>query len=238
MSSAAPPNSTREDGGISIVLPVEGDEHALAGALEGYAAALGRLGLQWEILLVPQASDTTLEQARSVDPAIQVCPPASGWGAAVRTGLRASAGDVLCYANWQRTSAAALTNMFELALRNRAVVLRANRRTRDTRIQRIGSLLFNLQCRFVLQVPAWDVNGTPKIFPRTFSKLLELTRDDDLLDAEFALVCEQAGYPVIEIPVDAYLLPGAGSPRPPDYRAALRMYCGIWGLRTARGEKL
>jgi hypothetical protein len=97
-------------------------------------------------------------------------------------------------------------------------------------------LLFTLECRVVLQVPAWDINGTPKVFPRAFTRLLELTRDDDLLDAEFALVCEQAGYPVIEIPVDAELLPGATASTP-DYRAALKMYTGIRRLRIAARER-
>src|ERR1039457_6785444 len=116
------------------------------------------------------------------------CPPAEGGGAAVRAGLAAGRGDVLCYLNWPRTSASSLAEMLRLALRNPKLVLRANRRTRDTRLQRLGSLLYNLECRLLLQIPVWDVNGTPKVFPRCFDRLLALSSQDELLDAEFACV--------------------------------------------------
>jgi hypothetical protein len=57
-------------------------------------------------------------------------------------GLAASVGDVLC--NWRRTPADALTEMLRLALRNQALMLRANRRTRNTRTQRLASGLIFL----------------------------------------------------------------------------------------------
>lgn len=220
---------------VSIVLPVEDTEHALDHTLRGYVAALDGLGRPWELLLVPQIGDgdgTSHERLTSISEGIRVSSPGNGWGGRVRVGLHATSGDVLCYTNWRRTSARALSDMLDVALRNPDLVLRANRRTRDTRIQRLGSLLFNLECRFLLQIPCWDINGTPKVFPRAFTKLLDLKRDDDLIDAEFALVCERAAYPVIEIPVDAELVPGAGVASSPDYLAALRMYAGVRGLRT------
>jgi hypothetical protein len=220
-------------GAISLVLPVDAPQTALHKTIDAYVKVLGRLDQSWEIVLVPNACGDVragCEQIASVHPTVRVVVGARGWGAAVRTGLKASEGRLLCYANYQRTSPAALAEVLRFALRNPDVVLRANRRTRDTRIQRLGSLLFNLECRTLLGISTWDVNGTPKVFPRTFGRLLELTRDDDLLDAEFSLVCEQEGYPVIEIPIDAALLPGLRSD--PDYGAALRMYFGVPELRS------
>jgi hypothetical protein len=220
---------------ISIVLPVDDSEHALEHTVRSYVDELDRFGRGWELLLVPQMGDgdgTSYERLTSISEGIRVSTPADGWGGRVRVGLRASSGEVLCYTNWKRTSARALSDMLDVALRNPELALRANRRTRDTRTQRLGSLLFNLECRFLLQIPCWDINGTPKVFPRAFSKLLDLKRDDDLIDAEFALVCERAAYPVIEIPVDAELVSGASVASSLDYRAALRMYAGVRGLRT------
>ena len=221
------------DAAISIVLPVGEPEEALEGVLRSYVEVLAALGRGWEILLVPHGrsgSEASYERLSAIGDGIRVCEPAGGWGAAVRAGLNASAGEVLCYTNWQRTSAAALSEMLDLALRNPDLVLRANRRTRDRRIGRLGSLVFNIECRLLLQIPAWDVNGTPKVFPRAFNRLLELKREDDLFDAEFALVCERAGYPVVEVPIDAALL--SLGPSGPDYRAALRMYLGVARLRA------
>ena len=238
MSSAEQPERLPDQSSISIVLPVEDEERPLADALVGYVEKLRKLACGWEILLVPKVVDvpgSTYEQASAVDPAIRMCPAASGWGAAVRGGLRMATGDLLCYTSWRRTSAGVLWEMVNLALRNPTVAIRANRRTRDTRVQRVGSLLFNLECRVVLQVPAWDINGTPKVFPRRFSRLLELTRDDDLLDAEFALVCERARYPVIEVPVEAPLSPGLSEAF--DIRDAMRMYAGVIKLPAQMSKK-
>ena len=46
-----------------------------------------------------------------------------------------------------------------------------------------------------------DVNGTPKVFPRKFARLLDLDREDDLIDAEFVMRCRTEGYPVVDVPV-------------------------------------
>ncbi len=219
---------------ISVTLPVDqlDDERILERAVVSYREQLDSLGENWEILIVPQtegAAELAYQGVTSLDERVRSCPAADGWGAAVRAGLLASRGRILGYTNWKRTSAVALSEMLSLAVRNQDVVLRANRRTRDTRVRRIGSLLYNLECRLLLQVPAWDVNGTPKIFPRSFAGLLDLTQAGDLLDAEFAAVCERAGYPVIEVPVDASLT--ADTRDAFSFRSALRMYWGVIELR-------
>lgn len=219
---------------ISIILPV-GDESRdiLAEVVKAYAERLDTSAHSWEILLVPstraQMSESQEAELTQV-PKVRVCPPTKGWGAAVTAGLRASSGELLCYTNWQRTSASALAEMLDLALRNPDVVLRANRRTRDTRVDRMGSLLYNLECRLLLQVPAWDINGTPKIFPRVFADLLDLEQAGGLLDAEFALACERADYPVIEIPIEASLHDGLSGAF--GFWDALRMYVGVLKLRA------
>ena len=49
--------------------------------------------------------------------------------------------------------------------------------------------------------PHSDVNGTPKAFPRRSTSCSRLTRDDDLIDLEFLIVCHREGYPVLEVPI-------------------------------------
>jgi hypothetical protein len=216
---------------VSVVLPVGRPQATLDQLLRAYARELDELGLEWELLLVPSAGERWAPgQLPAIDARVLVQAPVRGWGAAVRAGLDASTGDLICYTNWQRTPAAALTEMLKLASNNRELVLRANRRTRDTRPQRLGSLLFNVECRLLLQIPAWDVNGTPKVFPRKFQRLLHLRSDDELFDAEFAFVCEQEGYPVIEVPIDAVLQVDESAHT--DYCAALKMYAKVPRLRA------
>jgi hypothetical protein len=100
------------------------------------------------------------------------------------------------------------------------VVLKANRKIRESWQRRFGSLLYNLECRALFDLSNWDVNGTPKIFPRTFTKLLHLTRDDDLIDAEFDAICRREGYPMIEVPIFSTRRHGGRSTT--GYRSALQ----------------
>jgi hypothetical protein len=231
MASLAPRDDPNTDTAISVVLPVDSADPALGRVLLAYAQRLPSLTERWELLLVArtQAAATACEQLVADETGVRTTTAADGWGAAVRSGLRASVGELLCYTNWRRTPPDALTEMLELGLRNPGLVLRANRRTRDTRVRRLGSLLFNVECRVLLQTPAWDVNGTPKVFPRAFAGLLALERDDELIDAEFALVCEREGYPVVEVPIDA--MPQSAAAHGVDYGGALRMYVGLARLR-------
>src|SRR5262249_33683676 len=123
-------------------------------------------------------------------PAVRVIHSVKGgWGLAVRLGLEQARGDLLCYTNTARTSPRELTLMILYGVVYPDVVLKANRKIRDSWVRRVGSLLYNLEVRAFFDLNTWDVNGTPKVFPRHFNKLLTLTRRDDLIDTEFVATC-------------------------------------------------
>jgi hypothetical protein len=61
--------------------------------------------------------------------------------------------------------------------------------------------MFNFECRKLFGVSVRDVNGTPKVFPRSFDKLLQMSRNDFVLDLEFDYICEKYGYPIVEVPI-------------------------------------
>ena len=92
-----------------------------------------------------------------------------------------------------------------------------------------GSLLYNIECRTLFDLSYWDINGTPKIFPRSFDKLLQLTRDDDLIDAEFNLVCRRENYPVIEVQI-ACSFRRHGGRWTTNYSSALKLYWGAFQM--------
>ncbi len=60
-------------------------------------------------------------------------------------------------------------------------------------------------------------------------RLLELRREDDLIDAEFVWVCRDAEYPMLEVPVFSSRRYGGKSTT--TLRSAVRMYWGAWALR-------
>jgi hypothetical protein len=58
---------------------------------------------------------------------------------------------------------------------------------------------------------------------------MHLTRDDDLIDAEFVWACRTAGYPMLEVPVFSSRRFGGKSTT--TLKSAVRMYWGAWSMR-------
>jgi len=216
---------------VSVVLPVHNQAEHIESIVREYDEALRRSGTTYEIILVPNAcrdeSDAVCE--RLANDTVRVVPSAlGGWGRAVRLGLGAARGDLLCYTNSARTTPEDLTLFVLYARTHPGVVLKANRKVRERWSRRLGSLLYNLECRALFDLSNWDINGTPKIFPRSFTRLLALTQDDDLIDAEFNVICRREGYPMLEVPIFSSRRHGGRSTT--TLGSAVRMYWGALRL--------
>jgi glycosyltransferase involved in cell wall biosynthesis len=231
---------------ISIVLPVYNQADHITAIVDEYAAALARIPNPYEILLVVNGSrDNSLDvcqglAAKYSDPSqlVRVLHgERGGWGLAVRLGLTDARGDLLCYTNSARTSPKDLILHLLYAVANPDTVIKANRKIRDNWQRRIGSLLYNIEVRALFDVPYWDINGTPKVFPRQFDALLHLQSDDDLIDAEFNAVCSRENYPMLEVPLFATKRHGGRSTT--NYNSAFKMYAGayrLWQTMRAAGK--
>ena len=220
----------------SIVLPVHNEADHLDGVVRQYADALGRLNVTHELVLVPngcrdRSPQVCDELAREFSTIRVVQSAEPGWGRSVKAGLLAARGDLLCYTNLARTTGQDLTMLLLYASLNPNTVIKANRKIRESFVRRAGSLLYNLECRALFDLSYWDINGTPKVFPRSFDKLLELSRDDDLIDAEFNVICRQHGYPVLEVPIFSSRRHGGTSTT--NFRSAFRMYSGAYDMWRA-----
>lgn len=221
---------------ISVVLPVHNQADHVGALLDGHREALARGGGDWEIVVVANAcSDQTAAVCRAIaaeDERVKVIELAEGgWGRAVKAGLRVATGELLCYTNSARTQPEMLTLLLLYARAYPGVVVKANRRIRDSLRRRLGSLLYNLESRALFDLATWDINGTPKVFPRSCEHLLTLRSDDDLIDLEFLAICRRHGYPVIEVPLLQTVRHGGRSTT--NYASAVRMYVGALRLRRA-----
>jgi glycosyltransferase involved in cell wall biosynthesis len=221
---------------VSIVLPVHNQADHIRGIVEEYLEPLERVGHPYEIVLVPNAcrdeSPRVCQELAAAIPSVRTVPSElGGWGRAVRLGLAEARGEILCYTNSARTAPQDLSLMLLYAMAYPGVVVKANRKIREHWSRRLGSLLYNMECRALFDLSNWDVNGTPKVFPRAFAKLLALTRDDDLIDAEFSLVCRREGYPMVEVPIFSHRRHGGKSTT--NLRSAFRMYWGAYQLWRA-----
>lgn len=218
---------------ISIILPVHNQADHIAAVVAEYEEALLGLPKHHELVLVPNGSTDTSEGicgslARQYDVVRSVAAPGGGWGLAVRTGLSAACGDILCYTNSARTGPQDLMLLLLYAVAYPGVVIKANRKLRESKRRRLGSLLYNLECRALFDLSYWDINGTPKVFPRSFHRLLALTRNDDMIDAEFNAICRSENYPVLEVPIISTRRHGGRSTT--NFWSAVRMYWGAYAL--------
>lgn len=190
----------------SIILPVLGASRADVSCLvHTYTQTLSEIPVPSELILVVQEPDKeNLSQSLPKDNENVRCVLTAqpGWGAAVRAGLKNARGDLLAYTNWLSTKPKNLALIISVALANPDMVIKATRRVDGHWIRRLGGVFYTAECRFLFDLPYWDINATPKAFPRSFDKLLELQSDDFLLETEFCIVCRTKPYPVLEVPVD------------------------------------
>ncbi len=218
---------------ISIVLPVHNQADHVQKVVEEYENALVQLPQKHELLLVTNGCqdnsvaicDDLAAQHSSVR---AVHCKGVGWGRAVIAGLREAQGEILCYTNSARTRSQDLLLLLLYSAVHPDVVVMARRKSRDSVLRRLASLLYNLECRTLFDLAVWDINGTPKVFPRKLDKLLGLTRTDDLIDVEFNLICRQEQYPTVEIPIFSWRRYGGKSTT--NLRSAILSYWGAYQL--------
>jgi glycosyltransferase involved in cell wall biosynthesis len=226
---------------VSVVLPVYNQADHIQSVIEEYVASLQRFHLPYELLLVINGPrrDKSLEICRALEqqiPCVRTfCIDEGGWGRAVRYGLSQAKGDLLCYTNSARTTAKELLLALVYGSVHPDSVIKANRKIRSSARRRLGSLLYNLECRALFDLAYWDVNGTPKVFSRDLTELLKLRRDDDLIDLEFNVICRMQDYPMVELPIFSSSRHSGKSTT--TIRSAIRMYWNAYQFRrefTAR----
>lgn len=218
---------------VSIILPVHNQADHIGDIVQGYVDALSGFVQQYELILVLNActdnSITVCQELANKNSNIRIVQTSEGgWGKAVKLGLKEAKGEIVCYTNSARTSADVLRSHLEYSLVNPNVVVKANRKIRESLRRRLGSLLYNLECRMLFDSPVWDINGTPKVFPRKYTPLLNLSREDDLIDAEFVALCRKHDYPMLEVPVLSTRRHGGKSTT--NYGSAVKMYVGALQL--------
>ena len=220
---------------VSIVAPVHQQQGHIAHVLRDMYGAILDLTDRLEFLVVINAStDGSADECRSLEsecPGIRVIERTEpGWGGAVRAGVALATGELICFTNTARTTAHDLRTAVALGLLNEGFAVKAVRRSRDKVLRRLGSVLYNLEVRALFDLASWDVNGTPKIFPRSFDALSALRDDGDLLDLEWLVTCKQREYPLIEYPVTSVQRHGGRSTT--GIPSALKMYRGAVSLRS------
>ena len=215
----------------SIVLPVYKQADHIGDVVKEYEATLSDI-FHETILVVNGDGDASLDVCRTLEVQYETVRTTyseqRGWGRAVKLGLKAAKGEVLCYTNAARTRPSDLKRLILTAIDNPAMVVKARRHRRRPLRRKLGSLLYNLECRALFSLSTWDVNGTPKVFGREVYTSINLQSDDDLIDLEFNIKCTRLGVPMLEIPINSPERHGGSSTT--DYRSAIRMCHGAFKM--------
>lgn len=210
---------------VSVVLPVYNQAEQLPTIVSRARGALQGLCETREILLVVNGGGNTLAVAQELareDDDVRVVTSDRGWGAAVLAGLAAARGSIICYTNSARTQQEDLRLALRYGEINDRAVVKASRKQRNNILRRLGSVIYNFECRMLFGLAVWDINGTPKVFHRNILPDLALTERGDLIDLELCARCRQKGIPVVEVPVyDTTRIAGKATT---NLRSALRMY--------------
>jgi glycosyltransferase involved in cell wall biosynthesis len=218
---------------LSLVLPCRNQADHIGRVLPLYLQSLETLGMRFELIVAPNAStdetQTIVEELSRRDARIRVAPnPAGGWGRSVRIGLQAATGAVLGYTNTARTDPACLPAFVRPFAAAAPCLVKARREARHAPIREIGSLLYNLEARWLFGIGCRDINGTPKIFGRRLYEELNLTADGDLLDLELVSGAARLGYPIMEIATRGFHRHGGKSST--TWKSAWNMYAGALRL--------
>lgn len=232
---------------ISIVLPVRNQVDHIVSVVDAYVAALAQLERTFEIVIVENESedDSLLccrALARRYSCISVIRNERCGFGRAVRAGLAAARGDVLCYTNCAYTTSATLKGAIELCLQNPGYLVNTVRERRYPLMRKIGSLLFNAECGALFGFRTRDVNGTPKVFARTLLDQLALTVNGSLFDLEVHIQCQEIGANILEMPV--LFTSRFGGQSATNVRLSVKLYVGAflmwWKLKRSprRGRQV
>jgi glycosyltransferase involved in cell wall biosynthesis len=216
---------------ISVVLAVRNQADHIVRVVESYVAMLEQLDQPFEVILVENESeDDSLRLCRGLagrHPSVSVIHnDRRGVGRAVRTGMAVAKADALCYTNSAYTTPATLRSAIELYFENPGCLVNTVREHRYPFKRRAGSQLFNAECRALFGFSTRDVNGTPKVFPRSLFDRLALKIDGGLFDVEFFLGAEREGANIVDLRVP--FTPRFGGKSATNLRLSAELYAGAF----------
>jgi glycosyltransferase involved in cell wall biosynthesis len=219
----------------SLILPIHNQADHIGKVISGFLADFAKLDRTCELVLVPNgcrdaSPEICREWAERRPDVVQMVELGRGaWGRAINAGLEIARGEILGYTNSARTRPQDATLMLAYMIAYPDVALKGARRIRESAWRRAGSVLYNFECRRLFDLATWDIDGTPKFFPRKFHHLMHLSSDGELYDLDWLRACRYAGYPVVEIPI--FNTERYGGRSTTNVRSAMRMLMGAYRMR-------
>jgi len=221
---------------VSIILPVYKQASHIEVIYGNYTTILNEQDFSYELIFVVNGpKDGSYEKCRSLAQinnnirAYEI--EESGWGRAVKYGISVADSALIAYTNSARTNVNDLITTIRFAAVDHQTVVKANRIIRESFLRRLGSVIYNFENRYFFNTAIWDVNGTPKVFPKKVLKSIDIQSNDDLIDAELMAVCRQRNIITIEVPV--YFTDRISGKSTTNFKSAIKMYSGLLKLKRS-----
>lgn len=224
---------------LSLCLPAYNEQENILATLTGARAVLPHFVERFEIVVVDDGSrDETaalVERTIGRDARVRLVRHECnrGYGAAVTTGLRAAAGDLIMFADSDGQFNFLDIARLLVALRGVEFVIGYRHRRADNLRRRLNAWLWGRLVRASLGVEVRDLDGAFKLFRRDVIDRLELTASGACINAQILAQCIGSGLPFAEIPV-AHYPRKAGAATGANLRVILRAFRELPSLRKNR----
>lgn len=192
---------------LTVFFPFYNEQENIERVCGGAVDVLGRLGLDWEIILVDDGSgDATGEIADRLaeeDPRIRTIHHRRnrGYGAALRSGFVNAAKEWVFYTDGDGQFDIAQLELL-LPLAGKYDIVNGFRQgRRDALVRKINAALWNCLVQGVLRFRARDVDSAFKLYRREIFDRIEMKATGALIDAEILARATRAGYSIANVGV-------------------------------------
>ena len=224
---------------LSLCLPAYNEQANIHATLSSARAILPHFVEQFEIVVIDDGSHdetaTRIEQVARRDARVRLVRHERnrGYGAAVTTGLRASAGNLAMFADSDGQFNFLDVARLLVALRGADFVIGHRHHRADNAQRRLNAWLWGRLVRALLGIEVRDLDCAFKLFRRDVIDRLELTSPGACINAEILTQCVWGGLQFAEIPV-AHYPRKAGSATGANFRVILRALRELPSLRKYR----
>lgn len=197
------------DIGISLALPTYNEAENLEDVVSESVAALERLGMSWEILVIDNAStdETAIiaEDLATEDRRIRVIRHEENrlYAGSCASALRSAGGRVVAIMDSDGQATANDLPLFLERLEQGANLVFGWRRERHDPWARMAmSWMFNLMGRRYLGYPFHDLNCGYRVFDRRSAEVVEIRERMNLVNPELYVRAVRAGLTIDEVPIE------------------------------------
>ena len=206
---------------LSLVIPCYNEEALIRNTAVRLVQSFGEKNVGLELVLVDNGSQDGTGQiidsliAEGLPVVKKTIQVNQGYGNGILCGLRATTGQFVGYTHAdEQVTAQDTVKMYEIVSEASIPQLaKVRRRFRmDGLVRKIISIVYNLMTNALFGgLGSIDINGSPKILPRTYLECMNLQSKDWFLDAEILIKAKRLGLTVFEMNVLAQMRGGGTS---------------------------